>query len=416
MPGQSNASSSANGAQRAQFSGFAQPRSNTTYTPNQFFDVCLPHSSRGCVRLVSLMIRKTLGWCDERGRPQQEQIRVSYADFQAAGIGRAMIKPAVAEAIKRRFIRCVRQPSTKAAGHASVTALYELNWDESGAYVKDPARFGGFFAGDGNRTYIPNQFFDHVVVFEPLSVVKVVGAVVRSSIGFVTKWGHRRSVASLSYLDIQRFTKLADRKSLASALRTALRNNYIERIEEGYFDPNGGVHSRTATYALKWLNEASERTIGSKTPPEEIQTKISVQNSYRDRFENPTGDRFGNPTGIQIKQNKTLKQQNAAPLENGKSSAHIAVLDLLEGEGFDTLTANKLASQYPIERIIRQVDWIDQRRVQRNRVGMLRLAIEQDWSKPRSGKLGRPNSATAEANEVAEARDRLAKQFNSISS
>src|SRR5438094_8354441 len=99
MPGQLIASSSAEGAIPAHFAGFALSTSNTTYTPNQFFDVCLPHSSRGCVRLVSLMIRKTLGWCDAHGRPQQEQIRLSYADFQAAGIGRAMIKPAVAEAI-----------------------------------------------------------------------------------------------------------------------------------------------------------------------------------------------------------------------------------------------------------------------------------------------------------------------------
>src|SRR5205807_2523833 len=98
MHRQPSASSSSAGRLSARFSGFALPTSNTTYTPNQFFDVCLPHSSRGCVRLVSLMIRKTLGWCDEHGRPQQEQIRLSYADFEAAGISRAMIKAAAAEA------------------------------------------------------------------------------------------------------------------------------------------------------------------------------------------------------------------------------------------------------------------------------------------------------------------------------
>src|SRR5215213_6904294 len=101
MPRHPVASSSAEDAAPLRFVGFALPTSNTTYTPNQFFGVCLPHSSRGCVRLVSLMIRKTLGWCDAHGRPQQEQIRLSYVDFQSAGIGRAMIKPAVAEAIKR---------------------------------------------------------------------------------------------------------------------------------------------------------------------------------------------------------------------------------------------------------------------------------------------------------------------------
>ena len=89
--------------------------------------------------------------------------------------------------IRRRFVRCVREPATKRSGRAAVSALYELNWDESGEYVKDPAKFRGFFAGDGNRTYIPNQFFDHVVPTESLAVVKVVGAVIRFSIAFSNK-------------------------------------------------------------------------------------------------------------------------------------------------------------------------------------------------------------------------------------
>jgi hypothetical protein len=415
MPEQSIPRNTNEGTAPAGFSGFALPTSNTTYTPNQFFDVCLPHSSRGCVRLVSVMIRKTLGWCDEHGRPQHEQIRLSYADFQAAGIGRAMIKPAVAEAIKRRFIRCVREPAAKTPGQTSVTALYELNWDESAEYVKDPARFRGFFAGDGNRTYIPNQFFDHVVTTESLAMVKVVGAVVRFSIGFANKWGHRRMLASLSYLHIQRYTKLRDRKSLAAALRIAIRNNYINRVEAGYFDPRGGVHSRKAIYALKWLSTATDQTIGSKTPPEETIAKKTVQNPYRDRFEIPTGDRFGNPTGLQIKQNKTSKQQqDAASLEKGRAGSNATAVQLLATEGFNALTAQKLTTNYPIEQIIRQIDWIDARGVKRNRLGMLRLAIEQDWAKPGSEKLRRRNSSADEHDELQQARARLNEHFNQI--
>src|SRR5205814_2769980 len=99
---------------------------------------------------------------------------------------------------------------------------YELSWDESNEYIKDPARFRGFFAGEGNRTYIPNQFFDHVVKKEPLGVVKVVGAVTRFSIGFSNKWGYRRTQAAISYLDIRRYTKLVDRSTLAASLRIAI--------------------------------------------------------------------------------------------------------------------------------------------------------------------------------------------------
>src|SRR5205814_6392614 len=120
------------------------------------------------------------------------------------------------------FIRCVREPNSKTPGRASVSAQYELNWDASAEYVKDPARFRGFFAGDGNRTYIPNQFFDHVVKNEPLGVVKVVGAIARFSIGFSTKGGHRRTQAAISYLDIRRYTKLVDRSTLAASLRIAI--------------------------------------------------------------------------------------------------------------------------------------------------------------------------------------------------
>ena len=420
MPAQLNASGSAIGDASAHFAGFALPTSNTTYTPNQFFDVCLPYSSRGCVRLVSLMIRKTLGWCDEHGRPQQEQIRLSYADFEAAGISRAMIKAAAAEAIKRRFMKCVRNPEAKTASRASVSALYELNWDESPDYIKDPSRFRGFFAGDGNRTYVPNQFFDDVITREPLAVVKVVGSVIRFSIGFVNKWGHRRTHVALSYTHIQRYSKIRNRQNLSGAIHAAIAANYLQRVEEGYFDPNGGVQSRKATYAVKWRSEAMRQPIGMKNVPaaessknrSEIRTGIGMKNVPDDRFEIRTG--------LEIKQiNKTLKQQQPAASfkeREDEAGARAAALELLGGEGFDYQTAQKLAENYPIERIVRQIDWIGDRRVRKNRVGMLRLAIEQDWSKPAAAKLGRPNSASPQAAELSDARDRLTKHFNSFSS
>lgn len=412
------------GAFSERFAGFALPTSNTTYTPNQFFDVCLPHASRGCVRLVSVLIRKTLGWCDAHGRPQQEQIRLSYADLEAAGISRAMIKTATAEAIRRQFVRCVRTPQPKLAGRPPVTALYELNWDESAEYVKEPARFRGFFAGDGNRTYIPNRFFDHVVTNEPLAVIKVVGAVVRFSIGFANKWGHRRTFASLSYSDIQRYTKLRDRKSLAEALRAALRENYVERVELGYFDPRGGLNSRPATYALKWLNKAADSADGLKSPPETTAMEKSVQTPPRDRFENPTGDRFEIPTGIQIKQNKTPKQQqDAVPFKKKHEqdpAATAAAIATLREQGFDPRTAERLATAYPIDRVLRQTDWIDSRRVRQNRLGMLRVAIEEDWPKPGAAatQLRRRNSRPDEraADPLSEARERLTKRFNPFES
>src|SRR5689334_20309386 len=98
----------------APFVGFARPTSNTTYVPNQFFDVCLRHYSRGVVRLVGYMIRKTLGWCDAEGNPQNEVIAISYQELESkAGLSHSMIRSALDEAEKGGFIRCVR------AGRAS---------------------------------------------------------------------------------------------------------------------------------------------------------------------------------------------------------------------------------------------------------------------------------------------------------
>jgi hypothetical protein len=385
----------------SQFDGFALPTSNTTYTPNQFFDVCLPHYSRGTVRLVALLIRKTLGWCDSEGKPQAEQHAVSYADFEKAGISRDMIKSAIAEAIKGRFIRCVRSPQAKASGRASVSGLYELQWDEaSSEYIKDPKRFGGFFAGEGNRTYIPNQFFDHVVSHEPLAVVKVVGSVIRFSIGFQNKWGHRRRNVALSYQHLQNYSRIRDRKTLSQAVQQSMKANYIERVEKGYFDPDGGKLSKAAVYAIKWHGEGAQSPIGQKSLPAEIAAKNGSENPTGIGQKSLPADRSENPTDIEIKQtNKTLKQQSAVTFER------------LKDAGFDAKAAEALATRFSAERVERQIRWLDRRQVKRNRLGLLRMAIEQDWPAPSSrpasgGELGRPNFSDrgASFNDALEAR------------
>jgi hypothetical protein len=344
------------------------------------------------VRLVSLMIRKTLGWCDANGHPQHEQIALSYADFEAAGISRGMIKTAVGEAINRRFIRCVEQPRTKSRGQAASSARYELDWDERPEYIKDPKRFHGFFAGDGNRTYIPNQFFDHVVVREASAVVKVVGSVIRFSIGFVNKWGHRRLHVPLSYTDIQRYSKLRNRESLCEALHAALAANYLERVEAGYFDPKGGMQSRTAIYAVKWRSKATNDPIGMKNVPAKIQSENRFEIRTGIGMKNVPADRFEIRTSIQIKEtNNNSKQQDAASFEKSADATIAAAVEALRAEGFDASTANRLAGKHPIERILRQLDWIDAREAKRNRLGMLRVAIEQDWTKPTDEKLRHRN-------------------------
>ena len=388
---QSNASSPAEGAPSARFAGFALPTSNTTYTPNQFFDVCLPYRSRGCVRLVAYLIRKTLGWCDEHGNPQQEQHAITYREIEArAGVSRDMIHAVIIEAIAAKFIRCVDQPRRKTRGSKHHTGRYLLNWDESDEYIKDPERFSGFFAGDGNRTYIPNSFFDYVVPSETLAVIKVVGSVIRFSIGFQTKWGHRRTNVALSYQHIQNYSRLSDRKTIAVAIRRALSSNYLQRVEEGYFDPDAGRQSKPAVYALKWLTVAAAGTIGQKTPPAKI--------DLADRSEIPTGigqktppaDQSEIPTDIEIKHSNNTYKQNRSRL-SGEAAVSF---ERLRSEGFDAKAAQAIASRHPLHVVERQINWIDRRKVKSSRLGMLRLAIEENWAAPtgqRAGELGAPN-------------------------
>ena len=369
------------------FAGFALPTSNTTYTPNQFFDVCLPYRSRGCVRLVAYLIRKTLGWCDEHGNPQQEQHAITYREIEyRVGINRDMIRSAIDEAIDAHFIRCVERPQQKSRGTAHRTGRYTLNWDDCGGeYVKDPKQFRGFFAGEGNRTYIPNAFFDHVIPTETLSVIKVVGSVIRFSIGFQTKWGHRRTNVALSYQHIQNYSKLSDRKTVAAAIKHALSNNYLQRVEEGYFDPDGGKQSKAAVYALKWLPSAADEIIGRKTPP----AKTVLEN----RSEIPTGigrktppaDRSENPTDIEIKQSNNTHKQQPTPRLSGEAAV---AFERLKAEGFDAKAAQAIAIRHPLYIIEQQIEWIDRRKVRSNRLGMLRLAIEEGWAPP-TGKTTR---------------------------
>jgi hypothetical protein len=373
------------------FKGFASPTSNTTYTPNQFFDVCLPNHSRGVVRLVAYMLRKTLGWCDKNGNPQHETVTFSYGALEKhAGLSHGMIRLALDEATKGGFIRCVRQGQASGRLESGHSAVYELAWDESGEYVKNPKAFKGFFAGDGNRTYIPNQFFDEIVPSESLATIRIVGAIIRFSIGFVNKYGHRRQHVALSYLDIQRYAKIASPRILSKTIRNAIAKNYVERVEEGYFDPNGGMMSRSAHYALKW--QASATTTPKSEAAENHSEKYSGGTPKSE-----VADHTEKYSGIQIKQrNKTNKEQT------GEAAA---TFSRLKEVGFDERSARAIASSYPFERVDRQIRWIDRRRVRRNRLGMLRRAIEEDWTQPKfaslaHSELGQPNnSATSETLE-----------------
>ena len=50
--------------------------------------------------------------------------------------------------------------------------------------------------------------------------------------------------------------------------------------------------------------------------------------------------------------------------------------------GFDAAIAGELAQKKGVEEIKQQIDWLSQRHPNRNRLGMLRKAIEENWPSP----------------------------------
>jgi len=307
------------------FAGFLPPTSNTTYTPNQFFDVCLPQCSRSAIRVVGYFIRRTLGWCDQYGRPQEEQIEISFRELaQRSGVSRDRLRVALDEAIAAKFLECVREGRPSLAGDAGQSAIYRLRWHDTPEYCKHPALFGGFFEREGNRTDIPNQYFDHILPTESLSVIKVVGSVIRSSIGFAARRGVRRQWASLSYSQIQHFTRLKSRKDLALALRTAIERRYIVRLEEGCFTPDK-AEQRSAVYALCWADGWVGSPSGQVSRPEnavdtrsEIETRTAPESSPDNRSEIHTTlkTKLLNETG----KGSDPASQNLKPTQEGMPS------------------------------------------------------------------------------------------------
>lgn len=372
------------------FEGFSLPRSNTTYTPNQFFDVCLPHYSRGVVRLVAYMIRKTLGWCDRDGNPQDEEILVSYQDLvENAGISRGAIREAIREAIKGKFIACVREGRPSAASVSSVTALYALRWSGSPEYLRDPKKFNGFYEAEGHRTDIPNDFFDYLLPRESLAVTKVVGSIIRFSIGFQARRGSRRQEAVLSYRAIQEYAKIKNPTTLSEAIQTAIENRYIVRIRAGRFDPRAAAASTAASYAIRWADSGRYDPTGSKNVAEE-----NSADRFKKRSEtgskNVAEDRF-KKRSKEIKHiNKTSKQQQSdhqhqpAPELDFAVAARIGVFKELGEVGFDEKTAEQLVSAYPSQQIANQIRWLPLRGAKQNPLGMLRRAIEENWPEPKA--------------------------------
>jgi uncharacterized membrane protein len=369
------------------FAGFKPPTSNTTYTPNQFFDVVLRHGSRGCVRIVAYLIRKTLGWCDAQGNPQREQIEVSYTELvRRAGVSREMIRQALDEAVRLHFVECLRAGRASRPGDFGESALFALKWDSVPHYQRDLTEFRGFFEGDGHRTDIPNEFFDRLIPTENLSLIKIVGSVIRYSIGFQAKHGRRRQQATLAYSHMLAVAGLSSRRTLAGAIRAAIAKNYIVRIDAGQFSAHV-AERRSATYAVRWTDGFHEAAAPELTGQKRTPGEVWINQSGKDTSKLPDQSEQETKTGQErTPADQSEKESKEITFPNEKQKR--AAVELLKEEGFDAATASRLVREHPLGLIQRQLAWIPHRHATKSRAGLLRRAIEADWPEPRT--LPRP--------------------------
>ncbi len=361
-----------------EFNGFEHLTATYLYCPNQFFEVCLPHHSRGTVRLVAYMLRKTLGWLDKEGNPIEQNISISYRDLiNEAGISRGAIRKALDDAVTGGFIVCIQKGNANGNNRSAETACYSLRWSSQNEYQKNLEQFDGFFAGEGYRTPIPNSFFDQVVKEEALSVVKVVGTVLRHTVGYQNQFGGRRQVAPLSYSYILEYTNLSDRTTLSQAIQHSIETGYIRCLQKGGIDPQNGKR-RPSTYDIRWHQQANRKGDGTKTRPVK---KLRYKNQTDNGSETRPVEQFKNQTEEMPLKNNTNKQQTVSPVV---AVENLESFEMLREAGFDEDVALELSGSRGLLEIKQQIEWLPHRNAERNSLGMLRKAIQGDWSKPES--------------------------------
>lgn len=421
------------------FPGFPDFRANVTFTPIQFFTVVVPHCSRGTVRIVGYALRRVLGWANEHGNPTREQLRFSYRELAAkAGVSRDCIADALREATERRCLSCVKTPQPDRAGLPGQSGVYELCWDQDGPYTDRPADFKGFYYPEAvviqereqgtvvsrpkaARKNIPNAFFDYLLPKERLSVIRVVAALLFYSIQW-GRGGERKVPVSRSITELCRLTGMS-RHHVHGAVMAACRSGYIEQIDHGYFDPSAGNESRAATYGIRWARpiqvecaptpqETPNGQVGEgerEQRPSETRNVEPVGNGERDRSEKVNGERSKMVNDIRVKRELKKDQTTASEVETavpktGAPPEPFAVansgLDLLLKIGFDRTTAGRLARRSSAEVIQRQIQWLPHRTANRNRLGLLRRAIEEDWPKPSGADLAETDSELLGAAKV----------------
>ena len=327
-------------------------------------------SSRGCVRLVGYVLYETLRWMKSDGTPNQQDIAVPLSEIVAkAKISRGAISKVKQEAIAGNFLEVVQKGIAKGRGTSGTVEIVRLHWCDG-----DSDSFAGFYSGRGRRTLTPHAFFTHVIPHESLSVIRVVATVIRQTIGYENQFGGRRTEQALSYAQLVLMTGMS-RKHVRQAVKVAIEKNYIRatRLDRG-----------ATVYSIKWQDQGLNGPISSKWNPV-VETEVSVHKGTPDGFKKEPAnsskksqDAFRKEPPYKEEKQCSNKQQSDFAAEN--FNAYTALIEI----GFDESTASKLATEHSPAKIQCQIKWLKVRHADRNVLGLLRKAIEENWQHPRA--------------------------------
>jgi hypothetical protein len=394
-------------AQTPVFLGFLPPTSNVTGTPNQLFDVLMPLCSGPAFKSLCYMVRRTLGWTDAFGNPQEEQLSIPHSQIIArAGISSRHVRSALDELIALNAVECVREPQPPRKGQPPVVGLYQLKWDPRPEYITDPKTFRGFFDGDGNFTYIPNQFFDEIVPNENFALTKVIAVIARYSIGYKSRRGTRRRFTRASLTFIQTRGNVT-RSTAATALKDGVDKNFLIRFTQGIYGHDKATQV-AATYGLKWLDKQGldyslqdDGPMGVPSELDQVPSKLDqgenafqiepgtfqirpeerLPNSTRGTFQSSPERYLPNQSNIKTPYKKhSIKQQQHTTADFAVADKHL--IFLLQEQGFSERDALTLQANHPDEVIRHQIEWLPRRNPGKNPTGLLRKAIEENFAEP----------------------------------
>ncbi len=385
------------------FGGFEYPDANCIFCPNQLFDLAL--SSLSTVhewRLLCYVIHETLSTLDRNGVPVRQDIEISRNELhREARIGRQEITATIDSLVRLGFFAHVSEPVPNSNTGKGKARTFRLAWDlPAASYTKNLDYFHGFFAGEGNRTAIPKDFFTKVVPFENHACNKIVGAVLRHTVGFQNQFGGRVEEAPLSFEFIKQFTNIRSDSTINDALKHSIERKYIERTKSGTFSFDPAMRS-PSFYTVYWLKGTK-----SVVPQgDEIRSSKSGQNPKQQGDENPSSNYKNSvaATGDEIRSNinlPILKQQTEVVDQK--------CLQLLLAEGFKKTAALQIVKQADSKVIENQIASYQYWKSTGKGLGFLRKAIAENWDEPehlrvkrqRSIKQRRENSEQSEQQQA----------------